>query len=164
MFNRIIVIMVTCLLSFISGCSSSNNTTIKPAIGTITAEQLFAHQPIFQESFQQKVALQGREQLVEQWPEDLHIEVFFGTWCHDSKREVPKFLALMAKHPQVSYQLTALDYKKQDPLKLAQSHRVKFTPTFIVKKANKEIGRIVEYTKQSFVKDISEMLKVADKS
>ena len=27
---------------------------------------------------------------VKAWPSDLHVDVYFGTWCHDSQREVPQ--------------------------------------------------------------------------
>lgn len=84
--------------------------------------------------------------------EPLEIHVLFGTWCHDSVREVPRLLKLLehAQNSNLSTKLIAVDYKKT----ASEKYDLKYTPTFVVFSENKEIGRIVERPKQTLVKDI----------
>ena len=62
--------------------------------------------------------------------EGVDVTIFFGGWCGDSKREVPRFLRLADESgfPKSRIRLYALD-------------RI---PTFIFLKDGKEIGRITE--------------------
>lgn len=92
------------------------------------------------------------------------IKIFMGTWCGDSKREVPKFYKTLneANFPlnRVTTIAVASDrehYKQsiggeQEGLNI---HRV---PTFIFYKDGKEVHRIVESPKTTIEKDIKDIL------
>ncbi|WP_440876460.1 TlpA family protein disulfide reductase [Thalassotalea sp. PLHSN55] len=163
MYFKPYFLIITVILSFaIAACSSQSAP--KMLVGETTANELLANYNNFAKPYQRYQKLQLNESSVKSWPEDLHIDVFFGTWCHDSVREVPKFLALMNANPQVSYRLIGLNYNKLDPHNIAQTNKVKFTPTFVVTRSGREIGRIVEYTAESYIKDINAMLKAAARS
>ena len=89
-------------------------------------------------------------------PADFEVKILFGTWCHDSEREVPRMLKLLAtfgvKEENIS--LIALDIRKEEPRGRARALGVKFTPTFIFY-SGEEVGRIVERPKKSLQEDIS---------
>ncbi|MBS3798503.1 MULTISPECIES: TlpA family protein disulfide reductase [unclassified Pseudoalteromonas] len=72
--------------------------------------------------------------------------VLFGTWCHDSEREVPRLLKLLAlsKVELAQLELVAVDYNKQDDKGLAELFKLKYTPTFIVLDGETELLRVVE--------------------
>ena len=72
--------------------------------------------------------------------------VFFGTWCGDSKRQVPMFLKVAdsAGIPRERIKLYGLDRSLKDDKGLAEKYRVRSVPTFIFLKDGKEIGRITE--------------------
>ncbi|MGB1043226.1 MAG: thioredoxin domain-containing protein [Tenacibaculum sp.] len=88
------------------------------------------------------------------------IKVFYGSWCGDSKRELPKFYKVIDEvdFDKNKLEVIAVD-KKPEAYKTSPNgeekglniHRV---PTFIFYKNNKEIGRIVESPKQDFERDI----------
>jgi len=92
------------------------------------------------------------------------IKIFMGTWCGDSKREVPKFYKTLneANFPlnRVTTIAVASDrehYKQsiggeQEGLNI---HRI---PTFIFYKDGKEVHRIVESPKTTIEKDIKDIL------
>lgn len=152
----------------LSGCgsTSSAHTPSSVAVGDITKVTLNSNYPLFNVGYQAFGASQEQLRLVDAWPDNLNVDIYFGTWCHDSQREVPKFLKLVTQHQavngkNVAYRLIALDYKKQEPAQRARGEKVKYTPTFIVKLGDKEIGRIVENTQRSYAHDISEMIKTA---
>ena len=79
-------------------------------------------------------------------PADLKVKILFGTWCHDSEREVPRMLKLLAasgvKEENIS--LISLDIRKEEPEGRAKALDVRFTPTFIFFSDGIELGRIVE--------------------
>ncbi len=81
-------------------------------------------------------------------PED-RIEVVLGTWCTDSQDEVPKFFAIL-RDLQQSFGVTvpvsylAVDRSKQEPSAELEGIHLENVPTFIVRRGDEELGRIVE--------------------
>ncbi len=93
--------------------------------------------------------------------EELKIVVIFGTWCSDSREQLPRFLKVM---DYVGYTPSMLEMIAVDRTKKAgeidlSSYSIEKVPTFIFLKNGKEIGRIVETPKTNFEKDIISILK-----
>ncbi|KAB2918132.1 MAG: thioredoxin family protein [Bacteroidetes bacterium] len=75
--------------------------------------------------------------------------VFGGTWCGDTKNLLPKFykiLDTLAAPPKVT--LVLVDMNKQSGTDLEEQYKIEYVPTFIILKDGKEVGRVVESTKQ----------------
>jgi len=147
------VMMSFFLLIGLGACASENEVIV----GTVSQEVLLTHKEFLLNSAEKNIPVEQLRQ-IESWPDDLHIDIYFGTWCHDSQREVPKILNILNKNKAISSQLIALDYEKNDPQGLAKSMGVKYTPTFIVSIGNNELGRIIERPTQTLVADITKML------
>ena len=156
--RKFAVTLSSIMLVIVSGCANSQMEKAPMTIGKISQQQLMAKHKIFQQGYQafQLSALEIAE--INRWPKDLHIDVYFGSWCHDSVREVPRFLKIVAQSPTLSNRLIALDYAKSEPSGSAKNQDIKYTPTFIVYQNDKEIGRIIERPKVSLTADISAML------
>lgn len=94
----------------------------------------------------------------------LHIQVFLGTWCGDSKREVPPFIKLLHQmhFPQQQLQLIGLggsdSLYKQSPASEEKGLGIFRVPTFIIYQNNTELGRINEYPIQSLESDLLKIL------
>lgn len=92
------------------------------------------------------------------------IKVFFGTWCGDSKRELPAFYKVInkAKFNKNKLEVIAVDRKiaayKQSPTGEEKGLNIHRVPTFIFYKNNKEVNRIVEYPVQDFERDIQKIV------
>ncbi|WBX71045.1 thioredoxin domain-containing protein [Tenacibaculum retecalamus] len=114
----------------------------------------------FQENYNQYLT---NDKVVRQLKKSLSnytIKAFYGSWCGDSKREIPKFYKVI---DEVGFNTNKLSMiavdKKPEAYKASPNgeekglniHRV---PTFIFYKNDKEIGRIVESPKQDFERDI----------
>ncbi len=78
--------------------------------------------------------------------DDADYIVVLGTWCPDSKREVPRFLkaADSAGIPASRIRLYGVDRQKKGPDAAPETYNIERVPTFIVLKGGKEIGRVVE--------------------
>jgi tetratricopeptide (TPR) repeat protein len=94
----------------------------------------------------------------------LEFTVFFGTWCGDSRREVPRLLKLFDAMglPDGSVELVALDRTddalKQSPDGEERGREIYRVPTLIVERDGEEISRLVEYPVLSLERDLLSML------
>ncbi len=96
--------------------------------------------------------------------ESVEIKILFGTWCHDSKREIPAFIKTMelAENPKIDIEYIAVSREKSDPEGRADAYDLQYTPTFIIFSAENEIGRIVEESTESIEQDLVHILKSGD--
>lgn len=88
------------------------------------------------------------------------IKAFFGSWCGDSKRELPRFLKLLSaiSFPEKNVQLIGLGSSdslyKQSPTQEEAGLGIYRVPTFIFYKNGIEINRINEFPVSSLEKDM----------
>ncbi|AUP79893.1 thioredoxin family protein [Flavivirga eckloniae] len=88
------------------------------------------------------------------------IKVFLGTWCGDSKREVPNFYKVLdaANFPENQLKVIAVNKTrnayKQSPNGEEKGLNIHRVPTFIFYKDGKEVNRIVEFPKETLERDI----------
>ena len=88
------------------------------------------------------------------------IKAFMGTWCEDSRYEIPQFYKVMeaAGFNDSVLELIAVDRSKKTPDNLHEGLDIIYIPTFIFFKNNKEIGRFVEYPRETLEKDILKII------
>jgi len=84
-----------------------------------------------------------------------------GTWCDDSRREVPRMLTIlqaMGLKPE-SFSLIGVARAKRSPGGEAAEHNVSLVPTFIIYRSGVEIGRIIEKPSVTLEHDLLAMLR-----
>jgi len=81
--------------------------------------------------------------------------VFLGTWCKDSRNEVPKFLKVYDGAANGNFTLTmyGVDRSKKDGQGLTEKYGITRVPTFIFMRDDKELGRIVEFPRSTMEGD-----------
>ncbi len=84
------------------------------------------------------------------------IIVVMGTWCEDSRREVPRLVKIFhSLHLFLEPKIIFVDEEKDDPAGQAKALGVKYVPTIIFRnKKGEEMGRIVESPDVDLVSDI----------
>ncbi len=89
------------------------------------------------------------------------IKAFMGTWCVDSRREIPHFYKLLHEvgFDKNKLEMIAVNRSKRTADNLQEGLDIIRIPTFIFYKKDKEIGRFVEYARESLEKDILKILK-----
>lgn len=87
---------------------------------------------------------------------DYNIKIVLGTWCSDSRREVPRMLNVLdaVQYPDSLYTIVAVNRLKKGLSNEVDGLNIEFVPTFIVYKNNEEIGRIIETPITSLEKDL----------
>lgn len=90
----------------------------------------------------------------------LKILIFLGTWCPDSRIDVPRFIKILDQidFNKNNLKIIAVDRQKNDPNDLSKIYNIEYVPTFIFLKENIEIGRIIESPKNSLEADMLEIL------
>lgn len=168
------------LFAFISSCGNTNEAT-KPSeptvqetpaeappaiqgmiVGNFTKEDL-QKEPYaswFNSGFESFNPADEAMQTINNNISDYEVVVFMGTWCPDSRREVPKLLKILDK---ANYDLSKLtmvgvDRSKTTPEKLEAEYDIRRVPTIIFLKDGKEVNRFVEYAKESIEADIAKIV------
>ncbi|HJO21432.1 MAG TPA: thioredoxin family protein [Candidatus Marinimicrobia bacterium] len=79
-------------------------------------------------------------------PSQYSYEIFLGTWCGDSRREVPRMEKILSQMDvdMANVLIVTVDRDKISPNGEQEGKDIRYVPTLIVSKNNEEIGRIVE--------------------
>lgn len=94
------------------------------------------------------------------------IKLFMGTWCGDSKKEVPRLYKVLEACNFPMDQLTVVavsrqaDMYKQSPQHEEAGLNIHRVPTVIFYKDGKEVNRIVEHPVKTFEEDIQNIVTV----
>ncbi len=163
-----IVIFLLCFYCFNTSFSQSTNTLViddkgnEKLLGKINREALTVNS--FKEWFvpnhtnyfvNTKVA-----EIIKDDLKNYQIKAFLGTWCGDSKREIPRFFKLLdaVNFPESQLEVIAVDSTpmtyKQSPSGEEKGLNIHRVPTFIFYKDGKEVNRIVEFPKETLERDI----------
>ncbi len=90
--------------------------------------------------------------------------IFLGSWCGDSKREVPRMLKILetagmdTNRVSLVFVDNSTNSYKQSPQHEEQNRNIHHVPTFIIYDGNNEMGRIIESPVISLEKDIQAIL------
>ncbi len=87
--------------------------------------------------------------------------IVLGTWCGDSKEQVPRFLKIIDQSG-VNFdklEFYCVDRQKEAPgLEIKTTFTIEKVPTFIFYRNDKEVGRIIETPQVSLEKDLLDIL------
>jgi len=88
------------------------------------------------------------------------IIIVMGTWCSDSRREVPRFYKILdsLNFPSAKVKLIMVDRKKEAAEMDISSLNIKLVPTIIFYNDGLEVGRIIETPKETLEKDLVAIL------
>lgn len=88
------------------------------------------------------------------------IKTFMGTWCGDSREQIPVFYKLLDKtnFNYKNLELIAVNRGKKTEDNLQEGFNIIRVPTFIFLKNGKEIGRFVEYPQESLEEDFLKII------
>jgi thiol-disulfide isomerase/thioredoxin len=106
-----------------------------------------------------------KNKLLSQSTKGISVEIFFGSWCGDSKREVPRFIKMLddIKFNIANTKLIGVggsdSLYKQSPQAEEKGKGIFRVPVFIVYKNGIEINRINESPVLSLEKDFLAILK-----
>jgi hypothetical protein len=104
--------------------------------------------------------------LIETNKDGVSIKIVMGTWCPDSRREVPRFMRILDiwDFPPAKVTFIGVDNAKLSPVGEYDTLEIQRVPTFIVYKNNNEAGRIIENPVTSLEQDMVNILTAVNKN
>jgi thiol-disulfide isomerase/thioredoxin len=92
---------------------------------------------------------------------DVKTTIIMGTWCSDSREQVPHFFKVMdeAGYPENDITIICVNHDKKDSSGSVDSLNIELVPTFIFYRDGKEIGRIIETPLKTMEEDLYTVLK-----
>ena len=93
--------------------------------------------------------------------EGITIKIVLGTWCPDSRKQVPRFMKIIDLwgFPVSEITFIGVDDAKISPVGEYEGLNIQRVPTFIFYKNNFEAGRIIENPETSLEQDMVNILK-----
>ncbi len=91
---------------------------------------------------------------------DVKIKIVMGTWCEDSRREVPHFYKILntIDYPADKVTLINVNRDMQGLENEVEGLEIKFVPTIIFSRAGNVLGRIVEMPYETLEQDMLEII------
>jgi len=88
------------------------------------------------------------------------VKIIMGTWCSDSRREVPRFYKILDSigYKDSSLTLINVNREKNSGTNALDKLNITLIPTFIIYKNGAEIGRIVETPSTNLENDLLNIL------
>lgn len=89
-------------------------------------------------------------------PPGAEVTVYLGTWCPDSREQVPRLWRAVAAAGAVPFTISYLgvDESKSAPGLDRAAVDLRYTPTVVVKRGGQEVGRIVEKTRDPIEREL----------
>jgi hypothetical protein len=91
----------------------------------------------------------------------LRAVVYFGTWCDDSKNNVPLLLKILDSLNVAEFKVDFFEVEKKSvpgQVYYVEELLVQKVPTFIFYRGDYEIGRIIENPKDSILQDMLQII------
>ncbi len=94
-------------------------------------------------------------------PKGISIALIMGTWCSDSRREVPHLYRIFDEigFPENQVNIINVNKEKLLPEEDISKLHIERVPTIIIYKDKKETGRIIETPEKSLEEDLFELMK-----
>lgn len=117
-----------------------------PLVGPVTRQNLRDYAPwqtVLAQSYTPDPAV---VQAIRNGDRDITVFAIVATWCPDTKRELPRFFAIMeaADLPETALTMVAVDRTKKDAEGMTEKLGITRVPTFVFLRRGEEIGRFVE--------------------
>lgn len=165
--NSLILLLLTPIL--LSAQMTSKKTQVNGSVliyGETNIDQIFFDYPTWKRTYDMyspdSATSVFNKSLLSVQPK-ITLEIYLGTWCPDSKREVSNFFKMLDAYEMRSeFDITiyGLDRRKQMEGNLVADRKISRVPTFVFIKNGNEFGRITEYPKVSLEKDMNKVLRV----
>ena len=91
----------------------------------------------------------------------LQVKIILGTWCSDSRKQFPRFMAMLdyLKASPEQYQIIAVNRNKNAVTMPIDQLNVLLVPSFIIFKGDEELGRIIESPVESLEEDFLKIIR-----
>lgn len=153
------------------GGAASTTVTVAPTaraeaprdvVGVTSREEIADALPAWRDAIAAAVPDDELSRALAGVPPGAEIDVFLGTWCGDSRREVSRLFVALALAQTVgplpfTVRFVGVDRAKEAP-GLTEDVDLRYVPTIIVRRDGAEVGRIVEHPPRPVEQELLDLL------
>ena len=162
-----------CFVLLVISCSSTRNNFVvhtepdgsKMIIGEFERDTLFAYYPELEFEYKYYQPDPTILDSIQNINTKVMVEIYLGTWCGDSRREVPHFFKIvdmLQQNPFEEIRLWAVNRDKVIPESgITTQKNLQRVATFIFLESGREVGRIIEKPSGLLESDMLQILKIA---
>lgn len=156
----------------LSACASSDitvashNESAVPetdlVLGVATPEEVLARVPEWVDELVRSEPIEETALRLATPSPGVEVEVFFGSWCSDSRRELARLwraLEIAGGEAGFPIRYVGIDRNKQEPNDLVAGRQILYVPTLIVSKGGAEVGRIIESSPAGVEADLLDLVR-----
>ena len=134
-------------------------------IGLKTEQELLESDHLFRIHTERYNPDEAALQYLKTFDDSLTIQIFFGSWCRESKKYLPGLIkTLKLSTPEkATINYIGVNSEKNFPDSFLKKYNIKYIPTVVLLKGNKEIGRIEEAPTKLIEIELVEILKMEQK-
>lgn len=129
-------------------------------IGPVTREAIERQLPDWRQAAAAATPDPAASRALATVPPGARVDVYLGTWCDDSRREVARLfraLELLPGPPPFELRLISVDRSMRAP-GYTEDAGLRFVPTIVVHRKGKVVGRIVESAVRGVERDLLDLL------
>jgi alkyl hydroperoxide reductase subunit AhpF len=129
-------------------------------LGPLSKEEILENFPDWQVEVASYVPNQEVIEKLQAIPSEIKIEIFLGTWCSDTKRNVSAYFKIMDMVDNPLIMTTYIGIPEEDDSRkpFIEGKNIVKVPTFIVYIDNQEKGRIIEDPVKSVEEDLLDII------
>jgi len=129
-------------------------------LGPLSKEEILENFPDWQVEVASYVPDQEVIEKLQSIPSEIKIEIFLGTWCPDTKKNVSAYFKIMDMVDNSLIMTSYIGIPRDNDFRkpFIEGKNIIKVPTFIITIDNQEKGRIIENPTKSVEKDILDII------
>lgn len=129
-------------------------------LGPLSKEEILENFPDWREEAASYVPNQEVIEKLQSIPSEIKIEIFLGTWCPDTKRNVSAYFKIMdmVDNPLIMTSYIGIPRENDSRKPFIEGKNIIKVPTFIIFIDNQEKGRIIENPVKSVEEDLLDII------
>lgn len=129
-------------------------------LGSLSKEEILENFPDWQVEVASYAPDQEVIEKLQSIPSEIKIEIFLGTWCSDTKRNVSAYFKIMdmVDNPLITTSYIGIPREDDSRKPFIEGKNIIKVPTFIIIIDNQEKGRIIENPTKSVEEDVLDII------
>ena len=129
-------------------------------LGPLSKEEILENFPDWQVEVASYVPNLEVIEKLQALPSEINIEIFLGTWCSDTKRNVSAYFKIMDMVDNPLIMTTYIGIPEEDDSRkpFIEGKNITKVPTFVIFMNNQEKGRIIENPIKSIEEDLLDII------
>jgi len=151
------------ILALVLGLPASSSQAAEVLLGRVRREAILSISPEWRAQYEEYTPAAEDLAGLTPLPRGARLQVYFGSWCGDSRVGVPHLLKILnrASGVHLKVRFYGVDRTKKEPADLLEGVGLELVPTIVLSVKGREVGRIVETPRTTLEHDFALLMAEA---